>query len=401
MYKNKAKNAQEAHECIRPTDMGRDPSALAKLEPDQRKLYDLIWKRSIASQMEAARFERTTIEIADAGATVGLRATGQVVIFDGFLKVYFEGRDDVELDGDSDDDRRLPEDRQRRARRAPLRHPRAALHPAAAALHRGHPRQAHGRTRHRPPLHLRLHRLDDPGARLRPQGAEPPDPRGQGPPRHRLPRELLHPLSRLQFHRRSRGGSRPGHHRRRELEGPARPLLDRLLRRPRRDHRAAHHRRAREDQRGARAPPLPGHPRGPRAAPLQGLRQRPAQLAHRALRRRLHRLLELPRMPLHPPARRRRGGRRHRRPRRQAAGLLRGRPARHPPEGPLRPLRPARRGHRRHPQAQALLDPQGHGPRRPSTSKRRSNSSRCPASSASTPRTARRSRPISAASAPT
>ena len=109
MYKNKAKNAQEAHECIRPTDMGRDPSALARLEPDQRKLYDLIWKRSIASQMEAARFERTTIEIADAGATVGLRATGQVVTFDGFLKVYFEGRDDVELDGDSDDDRRLPQ----------------------------------------------------------------------------------------------------------------------------------------------------------------------------------------------------------------------------------------------------------------------------------------------------
>ena len=108
MYKNKAKNAQEAHECIRPTDMSQSPDQLARLEPDQRKLYDLIWKRSIACQMEAARFERTTVEITSADRQVGLRATGQVVTFDGFLKVYFEGRDDVELDGEGDDDARLP-----------------------------------------------------------------------------------------------------------------------------------------------------------------------------------------------------------------------------------------------------------------------------------------------------
>ena len=62
MYKNKAKNAQEAHECIRPTDM-RPAAGRLRLEPDQAKLYDLIWKRSIASQMEAARFERTTVDI--------------------------------------------------------------------------------------------------------------------------------------------------------------------------------------------------------------------------------------------------------------------------------------------------------------------------------------------------
>jgi DNA topoisomerase-1 len=108
MYKNKAKNAQEAHECIRPTDMSADPSKL-RLESDQAKLYDLIWKRSIASQMEAARFERTTVEIESADGQVGLRATGQVVTFDGFLKVYLEGRDDdVEL-SDDEDDRRLPQ----------------------------------------------------------------------------------------------------------------------------------------------------------------------------------------------------------------------------------------------------------------------------------------------------
>lgn len=107
MYKNKAKNAQEAHECIRPTDMGADPGRLGSLEADQRRLYELIWKRSIASQMEAARFERTTVEVESADGQVGLRATGQVVTFDGFLKVYFEGRDEDVIDGE-DEDGRLP-----------------------------------------------------------------------------------------------------------------------------------------------------------------------------------------------------------------------------------------------------------------------------------------------------
>ncbi len=105
MYKNKAKNAQEAHECIRPTDMTRDTESLRLSDPDQRKLYDLIWKRTLACQMEAARMERTTVEIGSDDGQVGLRATGQVVLFDGFLKVYEEGRDEpVE-----DDDKRLPQ----------------------------------------------------------------------------------------------------------------------------------------------------------------------------------------------------------------------------------------------------------------------------------------------------
>ena len=105
MYKNKAKNAQEAHECIRPTDMTKDAGALKIADPDQRRLYDLVWKRTLASQMEAARFERTTVDVGSADGQVVLRATGQVVLFDGFLKVYEEGRDDVE----GDDDRRLPQ----------------------------------------------------------------------------------------------------------------------------------------------------------------------------------------------------------------------------------------------------------------------------------------------------
>ncbi|WP_170529259.1 type I DNA topoisomerase [Ruegeria arenilitoris] len=105
MYKNKAKNAQEAHECIRPTDMSKDAAAVKLSDDDQRKLYDLIWKRTIACQMAAARLERTTVEIGSDDGQVGLRATGQVVLFDGFMRVYEEGRDDVE----DEDDKRLPQ----------------------------------------------------------------------------------------------------------------------------------------------------------------------------------------------------------------------------------------------------------------------------------------------------
>ncbi|QJF50566.1 type I DNA topoisomerase [Roseobacter ponti] len=106
IYKNKAKNAQEAHECVRPTEMLTKPEDLKTSDADQRKLYDLIWKRTLACQMEAARMERTTVDVASADGQVELRATGQVVLFDGFLRVYEEGRDDVVTD---DDDRRLPQ----------------------------------------------------------------------------------------------------------------------------------------------------------------------------------------------------------------------------------------------------------------------------------------------------
>ncbi|MGR3320663.1 MAG: type I DNA topoisomerase [Pseudooceanicola sp.] len=106
VYKNKAKNAQEAHECIRPTDMAADVASLRIQDSDQRKLYDLIWKRTLACQMAGAKLERTTVDIASADGQVELRATGQVVTFDGFLKVYEEGRDDAVVD---DDDKRLPQ----------------------------------------------------------------------------------------------------------------------------------------------------------------------------------------------------------------------------------------------------------------------------------------------------
>jgi len=101
-YTAKAKNAQEAHEAIRPTDAARLPKHVAKfLEPDQARLYELIWTRTVASQMESAELERTTVDIdAKAGArNLELRATGQVVRFPGFLALYQEGRDD---DGDEE-----------------------------------------------------------------------------------------------------------------------------------------------------------------------------------------------------------------------------------------------------------------------------------------------------------
>ena len=101
-YKTKAKNAQEAHEAIRPTSLSRLPGQV-HLEGDLARLYELVWKRMIASQMESARIERTTVDL-DAQGKIGLRAVGQVIQFDGYLAVYEEGRDDAE----DEDSRRLP-----------------------------------------------------------------------------------------------------------------------------------------------------------------------------------------------------------------------------------------------------------------------------------------------------
>ncbi|PTQ12992.1 DNA topoisomerase I [Sphingomonas oleivorans] len=99
-YTAKAKNAQEAHEAIRPTDFSKDRVGSG----DHARLYELIWKRALASQMASARLERTTIELADGTGQHGLRATGQVVLFPGYLALYEEGRDDEQ----DDDAKRLP-----------------------------------------------------------------------------------------------------------------------------------------------------------------------------------------------------------------------------------------------------------------------------------------------------
>ena len=111
-YQTKAKNAQEAHEAIRPTDVTRRPRDIARfLDSDQAKLYDLIFKRAVTSQMESAELERTTVDItanvaAPKPRVLDLRATGTVVTFDGFLAVYQEGRDESAED---EEGRRLPQ----------------------------------------------------------------------------------------------------------------------------------------------------------------------------------------------------------------------------------------------------------------------------------------------------
>ncbi len=107
IYETKAANAQEAHEAIRPTSLARRPEHVSRsLDADQAKLYALIWKRTMASQMENARVQRTTITITSTDGDTGLRATGTVVTFASFLKLYEEGKDD---EADEKDDPRLPQ----------------------------------------------------------------------------------------------------------------------------------------------------------------------------------------------------------------------------------------------------------------------------------------------------
>ncbi|TIP74771.1 MAG: type I DNA topoisomerase [Mesorhizobium sp.] len=108
-YTTKAKNAQEAHEAIRPTDFMRTPASVRQyLDADQARLYEIVWKRAIASQMQPAEIERTTVEIeaVNGARTAELRAIGSVVRFDGFIAAYTDQKDE---DSEDEEDRRLPE----------------------------------------------------------------------------------------------------------------------------------------------------------------------------------------------------------------------------------------------------------------------------------------------------
>jgi len=108
VYKTKAKNAQEAHEAIRPTDLFRAPEQVAKfLDDDQRRLYELVWKRTVACEMASAVLDQVSIEIASQSRLTKLRATGSVIKFDGFLKLYREDRDD-QPEEEEEESRLLP-----------------------------------------------------------------------------------------------------------------------------------------------------------------------------------------------------------------------------------------------------------------------------------------------------
>src|SRR5216683_466411 len=113
IYKTQAKNAQEAHEAIRPTDVfGRPEKVAGDLEPDQRQLYELIWKRAVASQMSSAIIDQVAVDIASSDQKLQFRATGSTIQFDGFLTLYREDEDDVEGD---EENRRLPPIKEREA----------------------------------------------------------------------------------------------------------------------------------------------------------------------------------------------------------------------------------------------------------------------------------------------
>jgi DNA topoisomerase-1 len=108
IYKTKAKNAQEAHEAIRPTDVARKPRDVTRsIDSDHLRLYELIWKRTLASQMESAVLDQVAVDIASPDRRIQFRATGSVIVFDGFLTLYREDRDDAD-ESEDEENRRLP-----------------------------------------------------------------------------------------------------------------------------------------------------------------------------------------------------------------------------------------------------------------------------------------------------
>ncbi len=176
-YTVKAKNAQEAHEAIRPTDLARLPAMVARhLEPEQAKLYELIWTRTIASQMESAEMERTSVDIARHGRRAKPRAArqraGRALRW---LPEALSGR--PRRRGGRGQQEAAADEVGRRAGEARHRR-RPALHRAAAALFRGEPGQAHGRARHRPAFDLCRDALDAARPRICPHREEAPRARG-------------------------------------------------------------------------------------------------------------------------------------------------------------------------------------------------------------------------------
>ena len=171
-FKSK-KDAQEAHEAIRPTDVARTPESVRRYLPDDMfRLYQMIWQRFVASQMVPAVFDQTTVDISANDYT--FRASGSVVKFDGYLTVYQVVKEEEEKEDQGDtDSRTLPQLARRRALAPGNDPPGAALHRAAAALHRSDAREGARRKGHRPAFHLRHDHLDDRRARVRQQGSGP------------------------------------------------------------------------------------------------------------------------------------------------------------------------------------------------------------------------------------
>ena len=164
-FKTKSRNAQEAHEAIRPTSFQRDPDSLARtLGRDEARLYRLIWQRALASQMKEKELETTTAELV--AGSYGLRASATKTVFDGFSRVYTEGQDDAAEEAE----RALPPLAEGDVTRVADVTPDPALHRAAAALHRGDADQGPRGARDRAAVDLRGDDLDDRRPRLRHSG---------------------------------------------------------------------------------------------------------------------------------------------------------------------------------------------------------------------------------------
>ncbi len=200
VYKTKAKNAQEAHEAIRPTSVLREPGQVKPfLSAEQFRLYELVWKRSVACQMAHALINQVSVNLS-AGAGNTFRATGSTVAEPGFMRVYLEGRDDATV-GDDDEDTMLPP--MTEGELVDLKAIRSEQHftEPPPRLQRGDPGQGPGGIRHRPALHLRLHHLHPPGARVCGAGQEALPAHGRGPGGQQVPHRALHHLCGLRLHR--------------------------------------------------------------------------------------------------------------------------------------------------------------------------------------------------------
>ncbi len=216
VYKEK-KDAQDAHEAIRPTSAMRHPDQIKQyLKEDEFKVYKLIWQRFVASQMMPAVFDQTTVDIdAKAGAeTFWFRATGSVLKFDGFLKVYEEAKDGKDEE-DEELKHKLPPLEAGREAHAEGTEAGAALHRAAAALQRSVAGEGTGRARHRPAFHVRRDSHHHSGAPVRAETGRQIFTHGNRPGRDRpagrkLPRHLRRAVHRAAGRRARRDRRRQG-----------------------------------------------------------------------------------------------------------------------------------------------------------------------------------------------
>ena len=235
---------------MRPTSAARTPEQLAgKIDADQHKLYTLIWRRAVASQMEAAVFDTVAVDLA-AGTGNAFRANGSTLLSPGFLAVYRESFDDATLEPGRRREPLTAAARSRRPREAARHRHRAAFHRAAAALLGGEPRQGARGVRHRPAFDLREHHPDaalQEVLRAGEQALHPDRPRQDRQP---VPDRQLRALRRLRLHGRDGGRARQHLARRGRLAAGARALLGRAQEADRR-RRPERHALGRRD--GARA----------------------------------------------------------------------------------------------------------------------------------------------------